>query len=121
MLDCTQHTEPTELETNVTTAYNNVAHSFIAKSCHCPDHSSIGTERIELLWKIGTHLTEAQEQMEKVFRLLDELTNVPHEPVKNTDAKIVDDSMQPGPTIIPRAIPWRKRDFKQLNRNVVQR
>ena len=57
--------------------------------------------------------------MEKVFRLLDELTNVPHEPVKNTDAKIVDDSMQPEPTIIPRAIPWRKRDFKQLNRTVV--
>jgi hypothetical protein len=121
LLGCTQHTDSTEteLETNVTTAYNNVAHSFIAKSCHCPDGSSIGPERIELLYKIGTHLAKAQEEMEKVFRLLDELTTVPHEPVKNTAPKIVDDSMQPGPTIIPRTIPWRKRDFKQLNRNVV--
>ena len=121
MLDCTQHIwEPTELETNVTTAYNNVAHSFIAKSCHCPDHSSIGTERIKLLYKIGTHLTKAQEQMDKVFRLVEELTTVPHEPVKNIAPKIVDDSMQPEPTIIPRTIPWRKRDFRQLNRNVVK-
>ena len=87
------------------------------------DYSQTETlERIELSYQImGTHLIAAQEQMEHVRRLLDELTTVPHEPVKNTAAKIVDDSMQPEPTIIPRQRPWRKRDFKQLNRNVVQR
>ena len=77
-------------------------------------------ERIELgQQKIRMYLTKAREECDNVNRLLNQLDAITDEPVKNAVAKIVDDSMQPEPTIIPRAIPWRKRDFKQLNRNVV--
>ena len=85
------------------------------------DYSQTETlARIELgQQKIRMYLTKAREECDNVNRLLNQLDTVPHEPVKNIAPKIVDDSMQPEPTIIPRAIPWRKRDFKQLNRNVV--
>tara|TARA_Y100001951_G_C11135209_1_gene180451 strand:+ start:330 stop:599 length:270 start_codon:yes stop_codon:yes gene_type:complete len=77
-------------------------------------------ERIALgQQKIRMYLTKAREECDNVDRLLNQLDIIADEPVKNATPKIVDDSMQPGPTIIPRAIPWRKRDFKQLNRNVV--
>ena len=77
-------------------------------------------ERIALgQQKIRMYLTKAQEECDNVNHLLNQLDIFTDEPVKNATTKIVDDSMQPEPTIIPRAIPWRKRDFKQLNRNVV--
>ena len=79
-------------------------------------------ERIALgQQKIRMYLTKAREECDNVDRLLNQLDIIADEPVKNATPKIVDDSMQPEPTIIPRAIPWRKRDFKQLNRNMVQR
>ena len=77
-------------------------------------------ERIELgQQKIRMYLTKAREECDNVNRLLNQLDTITDEPVKNIAPKIVDDSMQPEPTIIPRTIPWRKRDFRQLNRNVV--
>jgi chromosome condensin MukBEF ATPase and DNA-binding subunit MukB len=78
-------------------------------------------ERIELgQARIRIYLTKAREQVDNVNRLLNQLDAITDEPVKNATTKIVvDDSMQPEPTIIPRVIPWRKRDFKQLNRTVV--
>ena len=69
--------------------------------------------------KIRMYLTKAREECDNVNYLLNQLDIFTDEPVKNATTKIVDDSMQPEPTIIPRAIPWRKRDFKQLHRTVV--
>jgi hypothetical protein len=77
-------------------------------------------ERIALgQQKIRMYLTKAREECDNVDRLLNQLDIITDEPVKNATTKIVDDSMQPEPTIIPRQRPWRKRDFRQLNRNVV--
>ena len=77
------------------------------------EHIASGQQRIRM------YLTKAQEECDNVNHLLNQLDIITDEPVKNAVAKIVDDSMQPEPTIIPRTIPWRKRDFKRLNRNVV--
>ena len=72
---------PTQLEAKVNDAYNNIAASFTASADNLPPYSSQGAARIDMLYKIGTHLSKAQEQMDIVCRLVDELASIPHEAV----------------------------------------
>ena len=74
-------------------------------------------ERIALAQKqLRSYLTKANEQADVIDSLLNQLD----EPVKNIAPKIVEDSNQPEPTYIARAIPWtHKRDYIPLKRNVV--
>ena len=74
-------------------------------------------ERIELAQKkLRSYLNKANEQADVIDSLLNQLD----EPVKNIAPKIVEDSNQPEPTYIARAIPWtHKRDYRPLKRNVV--
>ena len=75
-------------------------------------------ERIALAQKqLRSYLTKANEQADVIDSLLNQLD----EPVKNIAPKIVEDSNQPEPTYIARAIPWtHKRDYRPLKRNVVR-
>ena len=60
-------------------------------------------ERIALAQKqLRSYLTKANEQADVIDSLLNQLD----EPVKNIAPKIVEDSNQPEPTYISRAIPW---------------
>ena len=71
----------TELETKVLAAYNDITSSFTASADNLPPYSSQGAARIDMLYKIGTHLSKAQEQMDIVCRLVDQLASIPHEAV----------------------------------------
>ena len=75
-------------------------------------------ERIALAQKqLRSYLTKANEQADVIDSLLNQLD----EPVKNIAPKIVEDSNQPEPTYIARAIPWtHKRDYRPLRRTVVK-
>ena len=78
-------------------------------------------ERIELAQKqLRSYLTKANEQVAIIDSLLNQLDTFADEPVKNIAPKIVDDSTQPEPTYIARTIPWNKRDYRPLKRNVVK-
>ena len=69
----------TELETKVLAAYNNIAASFMASADNLPPYSSQGAARIAMLYKIGTHLSKAQEQMDIVCRLVEQLADIPND------------------------------------------